>query len=89
MVLDEIEPTNEMYVIAVRPDSEGHLSIRGRNYQADYIRCPLNWDDKLIGDMVNGCLIRWDIAVRCKDQKTKRIVARVFHGFKEIYYRNK
>lgn len=86
MSLDEIEPTSEMYVIAVKPDEKGNLEIRGRKYNANYVTCPLTCDENLIREMIDGCLVRWDLAFRKRDQKTKKIVAKVFRGFRQIFY---
>lgn len=86
MNLDELEPIDELYNIKVRPDSEGSRSIRGVKYRTDYVKCPINPDEELVERMINGCLIRWDIASRSNDKKPKKMVAKVFNGFKEIFY---
>lgn len=86
MSLDELDPTSEMYVISVKPDEKGNLAIRGRKYSANYIRCPLTCDENLMTNMIDGCLVRWDLEVRKNDQKTKKIVAKVFRGFRQIFY---
>lgn len=86
MNLDELEPIYEVYKINVRPDSEGSRSIRGVRYRTDYVKCPINPDEELVERMINGCLIRGDIASRSSGPKPKKVVARVFSGFKEIFY---
>ncbi len=86
MSLDELDPITETYILEVKPDVKGNFSMRGRNYSVNCVKRPSNGDENLIYDMINGCVIRLDFAYLQRDKKTKKVVAKVFSGFKDTFY---